>query len=358
MANRYAVLGTDCDDDDERQIDYANESVSKSTPGDKKVTNESSAKELLTIDDIDCGDSKANGSSEGTYYLTGSQANQVSETDNKTINELDVIDDTTLRQRYSELIKTHRHLFTRDRLASLWDSWRAVAPVIPGAYTAKLIQLRSFVLDPDQTELILHDRSPRSRFEYHTLCSALRLEHVSLEHNVPPVIKKEPKVVDEDVGWKVVGRSHKAVKDASNGRDDKKNTDHYPTKYRDFSRKEPGFESFASNKERARYARDAEEKEKLKTMVITKPPNWCWEFTSVSKEQRQIDEEKLRARVEKHKEFVNKLRAQHCTNCNASAVSTALYSSKTLPGFYCELCINDTKFSEHQFKYEVGRAFH
>jgi hypothetical protein len=38
-------------------------------------------------------------------------------------------------------------------------------------------------------------------------------------------------------------------------------------------------------------------KESYKTMIITKPTNWNWEFTVVSEDQKKLDDQKMRDMV-------------------------------------------------------------
>lgn len=248
---------------------------------------------------------------------------------------------TQIRQNYTELVKNHRHLFTKQLMGQLWESWLSVSPELPGMYVSKLAQIRAFVMNPDQKELILHDRTSKHRYEYHQICGLLKLEHKSIVEDTDVSLND---ITEEK--WYVVGK-HGKRHEARVSRD----TEQYRHQHKTMNN-EPGFEHFNKH-----FNREHEKKEVLKTLILTKPDNWSWEFTVVSDEQKKLDDLKLQERVQKHREWVKVMKTKRCSKCIISAVETELFSSKTLKGLYCEKCANQDEFMGHNFKYAYGRTF-
>jgi hypothetical protein len=162
---------------------------------------------------------------------------------NNDLNDSSKLDMVSLRKNYCNLYRSHRSFFTRDILSSMWESWQNDTTTFPGSYNVKLGQIRLFVINPDQTELILYQRSAKSRFEYHVICNALMLDHRSIEEN------------NNDDGWKIVT--------------------YQKTKSNSLESTQKKYEHNKDNK-------DNKDNSKTKTLIISKPTNWCWEFTSNS----------------------------------------------------------------------------
>jgi len=153
----------------------------------------------------------------------------------------------SLRKNYCNLYRSHKSFFTRDVLSKMWESWQTDAPTFPGSFNIKLGHIRSFIINPDQTELILHQRSAKSRFEYHAICNALMLDHISVEEN------DNVDGNDDDDGWKVVTyqKTKANISESSHNK---------------YNHKDNKNNNQISGK--------------TKTLIISKPENWCWEFTS------------------------------------------------------------------------------
>jgi hypothetical protein len=174
-----------------------------------------------------------------------------------------VQDYAEIRKNYNTLIQTHRDIFTKQIMISLWDACLKNIEEIPGMLNIKLAQIRAFVLNPDQKELILHKRTKKSRSEYHMIANLLHLTHSSVDVS----IDKETKIPDntDPNKWEDVGKKIRAS--------------HY-SKFGSSAFKDIGkprhYEKFNNNKE----LDDLEIDKDVKTIIISKPENWCWEFTS------------------------------------------------------------------------------
>jgi hypothetical protein len=93
-----------------------------------------------------------------------------------------------------------------------------------------------------------------------------------------------------------------------------------------------------------------------KTLIITKPKNWNWEQTVVSKEQKALNDSKLKEIVQKHKEFVQLMRTKRCIYCNICAVDTELFVSDKTDGLMCVKCIPKNNLPNHQIRHAYGYA--
>lgn len=397
--NRFALLSLEPDDVDDVQEDTIKHSsvlALKDKPQiisniGSKVRTDRSAKSIehtISVDDIltddgqvadqtDANDHPAASTCEASDQTSSTVADTqvveeiphipVSETSVTEEKEAKALSLTDVRKTYSTLIKEHRDLFTKQLMNQLWDSWKSVTPEFPGTYNTKLAQIRGFVTNPDQKELILHDRASKHRFEYHQICSILKLEHKS-------IIEGQDDMGDDegDAGadrWHVVGKGgrheavhvnapmpapvHAPVQGSAPGNQRFDRSSGYSRFRPKVMGKDQGYEHF-NNKHKMH---KPEKQEVLKTLILTKPDNWCWEFTTVSSEQKQIDELKLKERVQKHREWVKVMKTKRCAKCTISAVESELFIAKSLKGLYCERCVTLEEFTGHDFKHAYGRPF-
>lgn len=198
-----------------------------------------------------------------------------------------------IRESFSRLVSEHRDQFDVTMMIKLWESWITCVPPFPSFLATKLDLIKSFVTDTDQTKLIIYNQIPRHRYEYHQICSLLKLDHASIE-----------------------------------------STDH-------------------------RYGHCQSIKtEVLKTLIIVKPNDWCWEFTKVSDKQKELNDMKMKERIKKYREWIKVMRTKHCTVCNVSAVESELFLTDILVGLFCENCVKTDKLSGHTFKHAFGRKFY
>jgi hypothetical protein len=207
----------------------------------------------------------------------------------------------TLRQNYSTLLKHDRSFFTRDIMGKMWDSWQKNTPVFPGIYNIKLGQIRTFILNPDQIELIVHQRTSRSRFEYHTICNALKLEHKSMEREETSntIPKKDidtsntipKKDINDSEGWNIV-KNHKKKKEDKKSHFiiDRKNP--VMTSYELYKNNQQNNSTLISSTSST--SSSSIINNNVKTLIISKPKNWCWEFTQMSLEQINYNNDKLK----------------------------------------------------------------
>lgn len=366
--NRFALLSLEPDDLEEIKSEYdiaiSNQIITKksqliSNIG-SKVFAEKNSNHSISVDDILTNDqisdmSSVTNRSDNVQDLVETKIdsycdsqqipklldNEVSVAEEKVAKSLSLTD---VRRTYDKLIKDHRELFTKELMTQLWNSWRNVTPEFPGTYVTKMAQIRGFVLNPDQKELILHDRASKHRFEYHQICSVLKLEHKSIIENVDDGL-----VEDEDPNekWHVVGK---------HGKKDPVIQKH--NKYAKYGPKMMGKDQRYEHFNKHKNEKPANAKQDvLKTLILTKPDNWCWEFTVVSPEQQHIDELKLAERVQKHREWVKVMKTKKCAKCTISAVESELFTTKTLIGLYCEKCTVLDEFTGHTFKHAYGRGF-
>jgi hypothetical protein len=269
--NRFALLSLNLDDmEDANNVPYTSIQMLEENPESiSNIGNNEFSDPVITVNEI-----------------------LVDQSDKTNIMTPNIQSLTNIRKTYNTLIKNHRNIFTNQLMDQLWESWISVMPEFPTTYDGKMTTIRRFIINPDQTELILHDCSSRHRYEYHQICSLLKLEHKS------------------------IGLENKQYKTPRPEKNDVK-----------------------------------------KTLILTKPDNWCWEFTDVSMEQKQIDELKMKERVQKHREWVKVMKTKRCSCCTVSASESQLFRTKTLDGLYCETCILLEKFMGLGFKHAYGRPF-
>ena len=179
-----------------------------------------------------------------------------------------------IRQSYNTLIKTHRHIFTKDMMVRLWDSWIQTVTSFNSSYNIKLARIRAFILDPDHTELKIHNHTSKSRQEYHEISTLLRLEHLS----VLDEDKKQNKKNTED------NKYYQIDKCTDNRWDvfkkykisDENESESIVKKIREKDIGKPQvYENFNIKHKHEK----AEKAEIVKTLIIRKPENWRWEFT-------------------------------------------------------------------------------
>lgn len=178
-----------------------------------------------------------------------------------------------IRSLYSTLIKTNKEIFTKELMISLWDSFLLLIPEIPGILNIKVAQIRTFILNIDQKELILASRNTKSRSDYYYLAKLFYLNYTTAEDKD----KDKNKDTKEDKNkekWTTVGRqireSHysKFSSHAFSG-----------IGLNIVSDKPKHYEKFNNNKEVV-----SESDKDIKTVIITKPDNWCWNYTKLEEQ--------------------------------------------------------------------------
>jgi hypothetical protein len=129
-------------------------------------------------------------------------------------------------------------------------------------------------LDPDHTELKIHNHTSKSRQEYHEISTLLRLEHLS----VLDEDKKQNKKNTED------NKYYQIDKCTDNRWDvfkkykisDENESESIVKKIREKDIGKPQvYENFNIKHKHEK----AEKAEIVKTLIIRKPENWRWEFT-------------------------------------------------------------------------------
>jgi len=93
-------------------------------------------------------------------------------------------------------------------------------------------------------------------------------------------------------------------------------------------------------------------------MIITKPDHWCWEFTSVTKEQKQLNDIKIKCCATKQRKWVNAMKTKRCTKCNINAVNSELFTASKSEGLFCERCRHSDDLFGQKFRHAFGRPFY
>lgn len=192
-------------------------------------------------------------------------------------------DDPNSLDRLTEIRKNFYLLVPKlDRaiMNDVWESWKNAMPCFPNQYSDKLEVIKKFVLNLNQKELIIYDSPPHHRYQYHQICELLRLEHKTLDifadsnqHANHYDRHNDPNLRGID-GYKPIG-CNRFIPCNNNG-DNPRPINITP-----------------------------------KTMIISKPDIWSWEFTTISNEQEQLNQSKLKERQSKLKERHSKHRYKH-----------------------------------------------
>lgn len=269
-----------------------------------------------------------------------------------------------IRRRYHIYYKSDPQQFDRAMMDALWDSWLSTIPMFPASMNPKLMHIRRFITDPSKTILIIPDRSPKHRFEYHQLCAALKLDHVSLEPDDDKTVN-EIKNMNENGVIEQAGYNKKKPRydiHSANGSNGYHKGDGYKNfnknRYRDLS----GSHNSNGSRNRHQYKNEGtleEKKQVIKTMVITKPDDWCWEFTQITDEQKKLNDVHMREAGKKHREWIKFMKTKRCDRCNASAAQYELFTTKQdKSDLICERCVKKDTYAGFKFRHAYGRPFY
>lgn len=210
-----------------------------------------------------------------------------------------------IRKHYVLFLKKYPGQFTDSMYSRLWDSWMIDSGIAKNkkseSFDEKLQEIKEFVSNHDiEITYSVSKQDPKQRFMYHQICSKLGLEHCSLNELVET---RKMKGVDKE----------KKV---------------YDPKY--------------------------------KTVRITKPVEWCWDYTAVSNHQQKIDDMSEEKRSEKEKQWRERMTRKRCRVCRKNALQTELMKNEDLQGLFCAQCIevktdrDRIPLSDYEFVHAYG----
>lgn len=213
------------------------------------------------------------------------------------INKLDLGD---VRKNYQYYVSIYGKHLNKTFLSRLWDSWENSTKLdIDETLRSKLTKLKEFIFNLNEKTLCIKNLSPKHRYEYHQLCSILKLEHRSIE-NIVETKEEKSKIVEKenDNEWSVI--KTKKTKKIENK---KKRNNEYNKWYSEELKKKKSEQKCngITNEIQINSKRETDRK----TLIITKPTNWSWEFTIVSEEQDKLDKEKILASQRKREKNFN-----------------------------------------------------
>jgi hypothetical protein len=165
----------------------------------------------------------------------------------------------------------------RTIINDVWESWIVAMPSFPKQYNDKLEVIKEFVMNLNQKELIIYDCPSSHRYKYHQICGLLRLEHKTLDIF--------------------------ANNDSARNNPNLKGVDGYKPII--CNRKNPSNDN-GDNVVPINIV--------PKTMIISKPENWSWEFTAISNEQEQLNQTKIKERDEKNNLIKSMKDKQRCAD--------------------------------------------
>lgn len=217
-----------------------------------------------------------------------------------------------IREHFVELQGRYPSQFTEDMYESLWESWRRdnELTVVDKDIAVKLDEIQEFLFAHlikgpvnSRPVHVVTDQDPKQRFCYHQICTNLGLEHQSMN----------------------ALKGHRDSKGKDKG---KGSVDHYDSKF--------------------------------KTLEITRPKAWCWEFTKVSESQQKLDESSNEKRKEKEDDWRERMSRKRCRICRRNALQRELVRNDEL-GLYCKECVatkatrEDISLTEYKFTHAYGR---
>ena len=254
--------------------------------------------------------------------------------------DIDTLTPTEIRKYYHLLIDPNNNVRSKLDHAimnDVWESWRSAMPCFPNQYNDKLEVIKEFVSNPNQKEMIIYDCPPSHRYQYHQICGLLRLEHKTLD---------------------IFASSN------TNTTKCQRNDDHFYIQKNTDSPNLKGMDGYKPiNHHRMNpHNNNGDNLAPInivpKTMMISKPDNWSWEFTIVSNEQEQLNQSKIKEHVQKNNDWIKSMKGKRCIDCRTPVTESQLFTLSNLDGLFCEKCIEKDKYKNHHSKHAYGRKFY